>query len=39
MSAEIKVGMVGMDTSHCEAFAKLLHDQAYEYHLGVIHLG
>jgi len=33
MSAEIKVGMVGLDTSHCEAFAKILHDQAYEYHL------
>src|SRR5687767_9547806 len=33
MTAEIKVGMVGLDTSHCEVFAKMLHDQEFEYHL------
>lgn len=33
MSTELKIGMVGLDTSHCEAFAKILHDEAYEYHL------
>lgn len=31
--SNLKVGMVGLDTSHCEAFAKILHDEAYEYHL------
>ena len=29
----LKIGMVGLDTSHCEAFAKILHDEAYAYHL------
>lgn len=24
--AELKLGMIGLDTSHCEAFAKLLHN-------------
>lgn len=33
MSAALRIGMVGLDTSHCEAFAKILHDEAYEYHL------
>lgn len=33
MNRELKIGMVGLDTSHCEAFAKILHDEAYEYHL------
>ena len=33
MSAEIKVGMVGLDTSHCEAFAKILHDESGDYFL------
>ena len=33
MSTKLKIGMVGLDTSHCEAFAKILHDEAYTYHL------
>ena len=33
MRTELKIGMVGLDTSHCEAFAKILHDESYEYHL------
>lgn len=33
MSTKLKIGMVGLDTSHCEAFAKILHDEAYAYHL------
>ncbi len=33
MSNALRVGMVGLDTSHCEAFAKILHDETYEYHL------
>lgn len=33
MATEIRIGMVGLDTSHCEAFAKILHDESYEYHL------
>lgn len=33
MTTELKIGMVGLDTSHCEAFAKILHDKAYAYHL------
>jgi len=28
-----KVGMVGLDTSHCSAFARVLHDREYEYHV------
>jgi hypothetical protein len=30
---EIKVGIVGLDTSHCPAFTRLLNDSAYEYHV------
>lgn len=33
MATEIRVGMVGLDTSHCEIFTQILHDQEYEYHL------
>jgi predicted dehydrogenase len=33
MTTELKVGMVGLDTSHCEAFARILHDETYEFHL------
>jgi predicted dehydrogenase len=33
MAAELTIGMVGLDTSHCEVFAKILHNQEYEYHL------
>ena len=33
MITELKVGMIGLDTSHCEVFAKILHDQDYEYYL------
>ncbi len=31
--ADIKVGMIGLDTSHCVAFVKLLHDSAGPYHV------
>ena len=30
---EIKVGIVGLDTSHCPAFTRLLNDDAHEYHV------
>lgn len=33
MPTELRIGMVGLDTSHCEAFAKILHNEAYDYHL------
>ncbi|MBX3013656.1 MAG: Gfo/Idh/MocA family oxidoreductase [Caldilineaceae bacterium] len=33
MTTELKIGMVGLDTSHCEAFAKILHDESYSFHL------
>lgn len=33
MSSRMRIGMVGLDTSHCLAFARILHDEAYEYHL------
>ena len=29
----MRLGMVGLDTSHCSAFAKILNDPEYEYHL------
>jgi predicted dehydrogenase len=29
----LKVGMVGLDTSHCEAFTKLLNDENNEHHV------
>ncbi|WP_127581766.1 Gfo/Idh/MocA family protein [Paenibacillus koleovorans] len=30
---KLKLGMIGLDTSHCTAFAKLLNDSANEYHV------
>jgi hypothetical protein len=30
---EIKVGMIGLDTSHCPAFTRLLNDDSDEYHV------
>ena len=33
MSAPLKLAMVGLDTSHVEAFAKLLHDTSHPYHI------
>jgi predicted dehydrogenase len=30
---EVKIGMVGLDTSHCMAFTGILNDQEHEYHL------
>jgi hypothetical protein len=33
MAQTIKIGMVGLDTSHCPAFASLLNDESKEYHL------
>ena len=30
---EIKVGIVGLDTSHCPAFTRMLNDDSYEYHV------
>ncbi|MBU3664997.1 MAG: gfo/Idh/MocA family oxidoreductase [Chthoniobacterales bacterium] len=33
MPATLKLAMVGLDTSHVEAFAKLLHDTSHPYHV------
>lgn len=33
MSKLLNIGMIGLDTSHCTAFSKLLNDPAYEYHI------
>ena len=30
---ELKLGMIGLDTSHCPAFAKLLQDKEDPYHV------
>lgn len=32
-SAPIKIGMIGLDTSHATAFAELLHDTNHPYHV------
>lgn len=29
----LKVGMVGLDTSHCPAFTRILNDESNEYHI------
>lgn len=31
--ADLRVGMIGLDTSHCEAFTKLLNDAGNEHHV------
>ncbi len=33
MAKHIQVGIVGLDTSHCPAFTRILNDKRYEYHL------
>jgi predicted dehydrogenase len=33
MSTPLKLALVGLDTSHVEAFAKLLHDPSHQYHV------
>jgi len=33
MSAILKAGMVGLDTSHCQAFLNVLHDPANPFHV------
>lgn len=33
MTSTIKIGMVGLDTSHCVAFTKILNDQDDPYHI------
>ena len=33
MKSTIKIGMVGLDTSHCVAFTKILNDQDHDYHI------
>jgi len=33
MGNEMKIGMVGLDTSHCPAFTGLLNDKNHEYHI------
>jgi hypothetical protein len=30
---ELKIGMVGLDTSHCEAFARVLNDESNPHHV------
>ncbi len=32
MSDVLKLGMVGLDTSHCEAFARMLHDASASHY-------
>lgn len=32
-NTELKLGMIGLDTSHCEAFTKLLNDENNENHI------
>jgi hypothetical protein len=29
----MKIGIIGLDTSHCPAFVKLLNDSANEFHI------
>lgn len=31
--AAMQIGMIGLDTSHCPAFVKLLNDSAHEFHV------
>jgi len=33
VGATMKVGMVGLDTSHCPAFAAILNEKEHEYHV------
>jgi predicted dehydrogenase len=33
MTSILKAGMVGLDTSHCQAFIEVLHDTASPYHV------
>jgi len=33
MGSTLRVGMVGLDTSHCPAFASLLNQREHEYHV------
>lgn len=33
MSKVMNIGMIGLDTSHCEAFTKLLNDASHPYHV------
>lgn len=33
MTSTLKAGMVGLDTSHCQAFLEILHDPASPYHV------
>lgn len=33
MRKELKLGLIGLDTPHCSAFAKILNDPAYEHHV------
>lgn len=33
MDTKMKIGMVGLDTSHCPAFTKLINDEAHPYHI------
>ncbi len=33
MSNQLKIGMVGLDTSHCAAFTELLNDPEHPYHV------
>ena len=33
MENEIKIGMIGLDTSHVPAFTELLNDPGHKYHV------
>ena len=33
MTAPLKIGLIGLDTSHVVAFTKIFNDPTYEFHL------
>jgi predicted dehydrogenase len=33
MMKQIRIGMIGLDTSHCTAFTELLHDDTHPFHV------
>lgn len=34
----LKIGLIGLDTSHCIAFAQILQDENFKYHLSGAHI-
>jgi predicted dehydrogenase len=33
MNKELRIGMIGLDTSHCGLFTRVFNDSSYEYHI------